>query len=190
MRLCSNRPKMQRNLTRRQFLQASLGLAAGLSIAPRAAFAIATRDVREVGLHNVHTGDAGRFTYYENGRYVPEAMQALNHLLRDFRTGELRVIDPMLLDMLYLLQAQTGSARAYEVISAYRSPATNALLHATTEGVNPRSLHMEGRAIDIRLPGAKLDWLAERATEMQLGGVGLYRASQFVHLDTGSIQRW
>jgi uncharacterized protein YcbK (DUF882 family) len=178
------------NLTRRQLLRASLGLAAGLMVAPKCAFAIASREVREIGLHNVHTGDAGRFVYYENGRYVPQALAALNHLLRDFRTEDVHAMDTMLLDMLYLLQAQTQSNRAYEVISGFRSAKTNAMLHASTEGVNPRSLHMEGRAIDIRLPGAKLDWLADRASEMQLGGVGLYQKSGFVHLDTGSITRW
>ena len=177
-------------LSRRQFLRAAFGLAAGLSLAPRLALATARSDMREIGLHNIHTGEAGRFLYYDQGQYVPQAMDALTLLLRDFRTNEKHLIDLGLLDMLYLLQAQTKSQNAYEIISAYRSPSTNAMLYATTEGVNPQSLHMEGRAIDIRLPGVKIDWLADRATEMQMGGIGLYQASHFVHLDTGAVQRW
>lgn len=177
-------------VSRRQFFCAAFGLAAGLGLAPRVALATASSEVREVGLNNVHTGEAGRFVYYERGQYIPQAMVAMHCMLRDFRSNETHPIDPMLFDMLYLLQAQTQNRSAYEVISAYRSPATNAMLAATTEGVNPHSLHMEGRAIDIRLPGTKLDWLADRAAEMQMGGIGLYQSSQFVHLDTGAVQRW
>lgn len=191
MRPCrSNRPDMHANPTRRDILRLSLLLGAGLSIAPRTAMAIGAREMREVGLNNIHTGEAGRFVYYDAGTYQPQALSAMTHLLRDFRNDALHPIDPLLFDMLYLLQSQTESRETFEVISGYRSPETNQRLYETTEGVNPHSLHMQGRAIDIRLPGASLDVLASRAAEMQMGGVGLYPASHFVHLDTGAVQRW
>ncbi len=178
------------NPTRRDVLRLSLLLGAGLSLSARSAFAIGAREVREVGLNNIHTGEAGRFVYYEGGAYQPQALSACAHLLRDFRNDATHPIDPLLFDMLYLLQSQTESGETFEVISGYRSPETNRMLLETTEGVNPHSLHMQGRAIDIRLPGMRLDLLANRAAEMQMGGVGLYPASHFIHLDTGVVQRW
>ena len=114
----------------------------------------------------------------------------MNHFLRDFRNGEVHPIDPQLLDQLHRVASATGSKTSYEVISGYRSPATNRALHERSSGVATRSLHLEGRAIDVRLPGVPLADLRDAALSLAAGGVGYYPGSRFVHLDTGRPRHW
>jgi uncharacterized protein YcbK (DUF882 family) len=139
---------------------------------------------------NTHTGDTFADAYWESGNYIPDAMAAINNVMRDHRSGEVHEIDPRLLDQLHTLKAQVGGAAPYQIISGYRSPATNAALHAASDGVATRSLHMDGRAIDIRMGGVALPRLRDAAIAMQAGGVGYYEASDFIHLDTGRVRRW
>jgi uncharacterized protein YcbK (DUF882 family) len=139
---------------------------------------------------NTHTGDTFADAYWENGTYVPDAMAAINHVMRDHRSGETHAIDPRLLDQLSRLRGVTGSSAPYQIISGYRSPATNAALHENSSGVATHSLHMEGRAIDIRVAGVQLERLRDAAIGMQTGGVGYYQASDFIHVDTGRVRRW
>jgi uncharacterized protein YcbK (DUF882 family) len=117
-------------------------------------------------------------------------MDALNHFLRDHRTGDAHPIDPTLFDQLYALQHQMEATAPFHVISGYRAPQTNQMLHAHSDGVARRSLHMDGRAIDIRLPGRDLANLHKAALAMQAGGVGYYPSSDFIHLDTGRVRQW
>jgi uncharacterized protein YcbK (DUF882 family) len=121
---------------------------------------------------------------------VPDALAALEVLLRDFRNGEKHAIDPKLMDYLVDVAALMGLPPAYSVISGYRSPETNERLHERSSGVSQHSLHMQGRAIDVRMSGVDCKALADRALSMKRGGVGYYRASNFVHLDTGRFRTW
>ncbi len=150
----------------------------------------ARSDARLLSFVNTHTGDTFADAYWERGNYVPDAMAAINHVMRDHRSGETHAIDPRLLDQLHTLKGVVGGAAPYQIISGYRSPASNAMLREQSSGVATRSLHMEGRAIDIRVGGVDLPRLRDAALGMQAGGVGYYEASDFIHVDTGRVRRW
>eukprot|EP01155_Anaeramoeba_flamelloides_P049246 Anaeramoba_flamelloidesc41464_g1_i10.p2 GENE.c41464_g1_i10~~c41464_g1_i10.p2 ORF type:complete len:197 (+),score=11.64 c41464_g1_i10:122-712(+) len=145
---------------------------------------------RELKFDNLHTGEKLSTTYWAEGQYVSASLADINHLLRDFRTGEVHPIDPKLLDLLHRLQQHTGNANPFQIISGYRSPKTNAQLRSASGGVAKKSLHMQGRALDIRLPGTPLKELHRLACEAKVGGVGLYTGSNFVHVDTGRVRYW
>jgi uncharacterized protein YcbK (DUF882 family) len=145
---------------------------------------------RDLKLHNIHTGESFSGTYWANGHYVPGAMAELRHVLRDYRTNTQHQIDPGLMDLLVALRAHMQSHEAFEVISGYRSPATNDMLCETTSGVARHSFHPQGKAIDIRLPGRDLRKLRDAALKMKRGGVGYYHDSDFIHVDTGPIRHW
>ena len=147
-------------------------------------------EVRQLAFVNTHTGDTFNDAYWESGNYVPDAMAAINHVMRDHRSGDSHAIDPRLLDQLHRLKGLVGASAPYQIISGYRSPVTNAALHANSSGVASRSLHMDGRAIDVRIGGVALPRLRDAAHGMAAGGVGYYEASDFVHLDTGRVRRW
>jgi uncharacterized protein YcbK (DUF882 family) len=173
---------------RRHLLKGALGLA-GVSLFGPAARAAATAP-RSLSLLNLHTGERLNATYFEGGDYVPDALQAMNHLLRDFRTGDVHPIAPTLLDLVNTLQARLETDQTVHVISGYRSPQTNAMLHERSSGVASHSLHMEGEAMDIRIPGVELAHLRDAAVGLQRGGVGYYPGSDFVHVDIGRVRRW
>ena len=168
-------------------------MAASALAIPRRAWArfrIADRQVRSLSFYNLHTGESLKTVYYENGGYVAGALQEINYLLRDFRANEVKPIDPRLLDLLAVLHDRLGTAAPYDVISGYRSPKTNAMLHAYSESVAVHSLHIDGRAIDIRVPNRDLSTLHNAALALRAGGVGYYPRSDFVHVDTGRVRRW
>jgi uncharacterized protein YcbK (DUF882 family) len=174
---------------RRQFL--CVGAAAIVSaIASPALAAVPRHQVRTVSFENLHTGERLKVDYWVNGRYVPNAMGAVDQVLRDHRTNEVHAIDPELLDLLDALSRRLGSRAPYQVVSGYRSPATNAMLRAESDGVAAQSLHMEGMAIDIRVPGRSLRSVHRAALELERGGVGYYPRSDFVHVDVGRVRRW
>jgi uncharacterized protein YcbK (DUF882 family) len=143
-----------------------------------------------VAFTNLHTGESLSATYWEAGAYVPDALQALNHILRDHRTGEVHEIAPGLFDLVAALRERVETSAVVQVISGYRSPATNASLHARSDGVATHSLHMRGQATDLRIAGVELGRLRDAAWALQGGGVGFYPASQFVHVDVGRIRHW
>lgn len=145
---------------------------------------------RQLAFVNTHTGDTFSDAYWENGDYVPDAMAAINTVMRDHRSGEVHAIDPRLLDQLHSLSGLVEASAPFQIISGYRSPATNAALHEASSGVATRSLHMDGRAIDIRIRGVELPRLHDAALGMNAGGVGYYEASDFIHVDTGRVRRW
>ena len=174
-------------LTRRHFLWAGGAAGAALVAAPVEAAMTGVRD-RSVFLHNAHTGETLRTTYWWGGRYDPSALQRLNHLLRDHYSEKVHHMDPRLIDLLSKLQSNFGAHRPFEVFSAYRSPETNAMLASCEEGVAAHSLHMQGMAADIRLTGVGLRSLRYSAKSLRLGGVGSYRS--FVHVDVGRVRYW
>ena len=144
---------------------------------------------RSLAFENLHTREKLRAEYWANGAYVPDAMAAINDLLRDFRTGDVHVIEPRLLDLLSLLHRTLDSKKPFQVLSGYRSPATNAMLHETTSGVLVNSLHMYGMAIDIFLADCELKTVRDAAHSLGIGGVGYY-PGRFVHVDIGPVHWW
>jgi uncharacterized protein YcbK (DUF882 family) len=176
--------------SRRRFL----GLASAAVAAPMLALArrsqASAAQPRALAFDHTHTGERLSLTYALGEHYFPDALQTLNHFLRDFRTGEMHVIDPRLLDLLHLLRQVTQTRAPFQVISAYRSPATNEMLRNRSRGIASQSLHLQGQAIDIRLADVPLSDLHDAALSLRAGGVGFYRGPDFVHLDTGRVRHW
>lgn len=185
---------METVVGRRQLLKAGATGIALLALAPlmvRPAYAsLLSSEVRKLSLTNMHTGEACALTYWEDGDYITEALEQANHLLRDHRNNEVHAIDPALLDLLAALHGKLETNQPFQVISGYRSPASNALLHARSSGVATKSLHMVGKAMDIRIQGRGLAEVHRTAIAMGLGGVGYYPSSNFVHVDTGRVRQW
>jgi uncharacterized protein YcbK (DUF882 family) len=175
---------------RRVLLEGALaGIAAGALL--RGAPALAqSENARRIALTNLHTGEHLEIEYFRGADYDPTALAKIEHVLRDFRTGDSHPIDPRLMDYLGEVAARLGSEPRFSVISGYRSPETNAKLHERSAGVAQHSLHMQGRAIDVRMSGIDCADLAAHALSLERGGVGYYRASDFVHLDTGAFRSW
>jgi len=174
------------HLQRRHFLAA-----AGLSLVLQKP-ALAKSGVRSLAFDNIHTGEKLSVDYWIEGAYQPQAMAEVNHVLRDFRTGDSHVIDPTLLDLLARLRGQLETTEPVSVISGYRSPVTNAMLRGENvhSGVASKSLHMQGMAIDIRIAGRSLANVHDAALGLRGGGVGYYPTSDFVHVDVGRVRRW
>ena len=145
---------------------------------------------RTLSFYNTRTGEEWNRVYWCQGDYVPEALEEINYLLRDHRTNEVKEIDPRLLDLLYDLNEKLNSCGPFQVVSGYRSPETNALLRRRSRRIARHSLHIEGMAVDIRLPDRNMRQLAKAAVSLQSGGVGYYPRRQFVHVDTGKVRRW
>jgi uncharacterized protein YcbK (DUF882 family) len=175
--------------SRRQFLSFAAG-AAATTLLPLPAFALAGSRKRSLAFHNLHTGEDLSVTYFADGRYRTDALQQIAVNLRDFRTGDVCAIDPKLLDLLCDLRRRMDCAAPFHVISGYRSPRTNQALAAKSNGVARKSLHMQGLAIDIRLPERNLAELRRVAMAMKGGGVGYYPKPGFVHLDVGRVRYW
>jgi uncharacterized protein YcbK (DUF882 family) len=145
---------------------------------------------RALSFRHTHTNETLSIVYWRDGDYLPAALEGINRFLRDFRTGDQIKIDPELLDLLHEVYERTESRGHFEVISAYRSPKTNAMLRAKSKGVAKRSQHLLGKAIDVRLTDVPIERIRRVALELGAGGVGFYRRSQFVHLDTGRFRTW
>jgi uncharacterized protein YcbK (DUF882 family) len=185
--------KLQHNqwIARRRFLQGSAGLAAAsLLPLPQPARASAPAG-RTLSLVHTHTRERIELVYAVAERYVDTALGSLNRFLRDHYSGDIGRIDPRLFDLLHQVGQLVGGDRPFEVISGYRCPATNSTLRNTRGGgVARNSLHMEGRAIDVRLPGVPLADLRDAAVSLKAGGVGFYAGQQFIHVDTGRVRQW
>ncbi|MCL4185175.1 MAG: YcbK family protein [Burkholderiaceae bacterium] len=181
---------MRRRLFRAGMTAVVAGAATGGAIAmPRRAPGV--DEIARLAFVNTHTGEKLDVVYRERGQYLTDAIAEIDRVLRDHRSGEVFPIDRALLDQLDQLGALLGTGtRPFHVISGYRSPATNARLAARSGGVATRSLHMSGRAIDIRMPGVPLAGVHRAALSMQVGGVGYYPRSDFVHVDTGRVRAW
>ena len=180
------RPK--RRVLLRQSLAAALALASpGLA---QAALALRSGEPAEIAFYNTHTSERLAVVYRDASGYLPDALAEVAHVLRDHRNDQVKAIDPALLDQLHRIGAALGTAQPFHVISGYRSPATNARLAAASGGVARHSMHLEGRAIDIRLPDRPLAQLHRAALALRAGGVGAYPSSGFVHIDTGRVRTW
>jgi len=187
-------PALGRALSRRRFVTAAAaGVAAFATTTLLPDLALAAKDLpatRSLAVRSLHTGEEVQATYLRDGRLHAEGLQVLNHVLRDWRSGEVWEMDPKLFDLLYALRKGMDSKQPVELISGYRSPKTNASLASNSNGVAKRSLHMQGKATDIRLPERDLKALHKAALSLQAGGVGLYSKSGFLHVDTGRVRQW
>jgi uncharacterized protein YcbK (DUF882 family) len=173
---------------RREFLAASCAAAVALLLGPRDARAAATP--RRLSFVNTHTDESLSVVYWAEGRYEPQALHDINFILRDYRAEVVKDIDHGLIDLVHALRTRLRSDAPFHVISGYRTPETNRMLRERSGRVASHSMHIEGRAIDLRLPGTPLDTVHRAALALRGGGVGYYRASDFVHVDTGSVRAW
>jgi uncharacterized protein YcbK (DUF882 family) len=174
-------------VSRRAFLRGAGIAAVGVATSRRT---LAQDQRRELSFVHTHTGEHLSAAYFVAGAYCEGVLAQVNQLLRDFRTETVFPIDRGVLDRLFAVQAMTGSREPFEVISGYRSPATNAALRKASHGVAEHSLHMQGRAVDVRLTGFATGRLALLSRQQRGGGTGFYRVSDFVHLDTGAVRIW
>jgi uncharacterized protein YcbK (DUF882 family) len=146
---------------------------------------------RRLSLFHLHTNERINIVYKKGDSYLPDAVDRLDHFLRDHRTGDVITLDPRLFDLLDDLTSALGRAGTeIDIVCGYRTPWSNEFLRRTTSGVAKHSQHMEGKAIDIRIPGVPTAQVRDAALRLHRGGVGYYPGSQFVHVDVGPIRRW
>lgn len=184
-------------MDRRKFLKFGYKfatVAAATCLAPSSILAASRRSSasKDLSFDNLHTGESLRVTYSVDGKYIPGALQEINHILRDFRTGEVKTIDPSLLDLLHAISKTVGltARHSFHIISGYRSPETNARLRKVNDGIAKNSYHVKGQAIDFRAPPFRLSVLRKTALSLRRGGVGYYPRSNFLHVDLGEFRYW
>lgn len=183
-------PPRRRFLRRASHVSALAAAAVALPALPDPARA-AMQGPRRLSLVHTHTGERISLAFAIDAHYPASALGALDQFLRDHYSGVVGRMDPLLFELLHRVQRELGHDGTYEVISGFRDGDTNARLRATRGGgVARHSLHMEGRAIDVRLPGVPLAELRDAAVELRIGGVGFYARDRFVHLDTGRVRTW
>jgi uncharacterized protein YcbK (DUF882 family) len=176
--------------SRRGFLGTLVGVSGGL-VMPGAFAAPASPVDRVLTFYNTHTGETLTSTYWSEGQYHQESLKEIGWLLRDHRADEAHPMDPKLLDTLHSLKSCIGKQDCpFHIISGYRSPQTNAKLRRNSAGVAKKSYHMQGKAIDIRVPGQDIAQVRRAALSLKAGGVGYYPKSNFIHLDTGRPRAW
>lgn len=147
--------------------------------------------VRRISFRHLHTGETiDQAVYFADGHYVAQNMREISHVLRDWRTDEIKPVDPKLMDLLFALQRRLQTDEPFNIVCGYRCPATNAMLRRMSHGVAKNSLHMKAMAIDLQMPSRSLRDVRNAAVQLRLGGVGYYPASDFVHVDTGPIRYW
>jgi uncharacterized protein YcbK (DUF882 family) len=174
-----------------------LGAAVGATIVSTSLFmptstqtAIANGDTRTLNLRHSHTGETIQATFRVNGAYDQAVLQKLNWFLRDWRNNDTTRMDPRLFDVVWEVYRSAGATQPVVIFSAYRSPATNAMLRSRSSGVAENSLHMRGMAMDTTMPGMSMQKIREIGMRLQRGGVGYYSSSNFVHLDVGNVRAW
>src|SRR3954447_16907133 len=158
--------------------------------APGTQDANADGDTRSLRLFHTHTRESATITFRRNGRYDEAGLQQLNWFLRDWRTNEPTQMDPQLFDVVWAVYREVGADVPVHIISAYRSPETNGMLHRRSQAVAERSQHMLGKAMDISLPGIDMDRVRAAGMRLQYGGVGFYGSNGFVHLDVAGVRAW
>lgn len=178
-------------LSRRGFLKFGAAALLAASVPGQALANIASSPERKLSFYHLHTGEKLSAVYWADGNYQQDGLAEIYNLLRDFRTGAVSPIDTHLLDLLHSLSTKLDTTtQQFHVISGYRSPRTNAMLAKNSSGVAKHSLHMDGLAVDIRLPGRDLSDVRKAALSLKAGGVGYYPVSDFVHVDVGRVRQW
>ena len=184
----------EQGVSRREVIKAGLWAAAGTLLLPSVAEAAAVKMPKsgsyDIKFTNAHTGEGFSGTYRVGGKYLPDAFEEINYVLRDFRVDEVFPIDPRVIDILYMVHRKTGRNQPLEILSGYRSPKTNNMLREASSGVARNSMHLSGQAIDFRMAGVSTRGLRDIARGFKAGGVGYYPRSDFVHVDTGKVRSW
>lgn len=178
---------------RRTFLKSGLTLsaAAALSIGSvTPALALPSGGEYRISLQNAHTNETFSGTYRVGNKYLPQAFERINYVMRDFRVNEIFPIDPRTIDIIAIVHRMTGSKAPYSVLSGYRCAKTNSMLREGSKGVAKHSLHMVGQAIDVRMSNVSITRIRDLAKKLQAGGVGYYPRSGFVHMDSGDFRTW
>lgn len=188
---------VEETMERRGFLKAGLTLSvAGFLSASivKPALALSGTGTYSASFHNEHTGETFSGVYRVGNKYLPEAFERINYVLRDYRENKIFPIDPRVVDIVSVVHKTTGQTGSYSVLSGYRTPKTNAMLNETgggkASGVAKHSLHMAGQAIDVRMPGYSTAQIRDIARKLHAGGVGYYPKSNFVHMDSGAARNW
>lgn len=176
--------------TRRRLLKLALSAVPGALLFRNALADASAESARTLTLTSTHTGESLTARYFAAGGYVAAVLAKLNQVLRDHRTGDVGAMDPALFDFLHEVALRAAAEPHFEVISGYRSVASNAMLRQRSPGVSEKSLHMLGKAIDVRLRGVETARLRDVALALRRGGVGYYAKSDFLHLDTGRVRSW
>jgi uncharacterized protein YcbK (DUF882 family) len=179
-------------IDRRKFIRMGL-ITAASAIIPGNALASAyesASDVRELHFYNVSTHEDLKVVYWREGWYIPEALAEVNHIFRDYRTGRVKAIKKELLDLMFSIQKKINVDEPFHIISGYRSPGSNAMLRKRQKNVAKNSLHMYGKAVDIRIPGFSLRTLRREAINLGKGGVGYYPRARSIHIDVGEVRYW
>lgn len=180
-------------MNRRTFLQRSALFSAGLA-AFHNSVAQATPNYfageRSLNLYNIHTGESINTLFSIDGQYVSEGIQSLDLLLRDHRANEAIAMQHELYEKMHYLQQLFSTNKPLYVISGYRCPNSNAAMRHLSHNVAENSLHTQGRAVDIRIPGVSHRDLHKAALAMRSGGVGYYPKDGFIHIDTGRVRQW
>ncbi|MBK4714741.1 MULTISPECIES: YcbK family protein [Tenebrionibacter/Tenebrionicola group] len=175
----------------RRKLLALGGVALGAALLPTSAFAtLSTPRPRILTLNNLHTGETIKAEFFDGRGYIQDELARLNYFFRDYRANKVKTIDPQLFDQLFRLQGLLGTRKQVQLISGYRSLATNSNLRAHSRGVAKNSYHTKGRAMDFHIEGVALSNVRKAALAMRAGGVGYYPRSNFVHIDTGPVRHW
>jgi uncharacterized protein YcbK (DUF882 family) len=184
--------RTQGAVDRRDFLRMAGVAAAAAALAPANAIAMRTAPAtpRRLKFYNLHTGEQLDVVYFEKGHYIPQALAKINYILRDYRENAVKPISPALLDLVFAIRRKLHTDAEVQIVSGYRTPETNAMLAARSDGVAHHSLHMDGLALDWRVPDRTLDQLHRVALAIRGGGVGYYPASDFVHTDVGRVRYW
>ena len=178
-------------LSRRSFLTRSSLAAAGALLLPSAkSVASMLSTERTLNFHNVHTDEELTLTCCPEREYDRETRLRFSSLLRDHHADEVREMDAGLIDIFFALSAFTGSNGTFKILSGYRSPETNGWLRRFSHGVAEHSMHIEGKAVDIRMDDLSVSQIRQAGMALAMGGVGYYPRSDFVHLDTGRIRHW
>jgi uncharacterized protein YcbK (DUF882 family) len=177
-------------LSRRRFVALGATALAGMLVPGHALASGFWSGERALSFYNLHTGESLKTVYWAENRYISDGLAAINYMMRDFRLNLEVQIDPRLLDVLYALHYKLDTTAPFDLISGYRSPKTNAMLHAHSEAVATYSLHMYGMAADIRVPGRNLANVHRAAVALRRGGVGYYPRANFVHVDVGRVRYW
>lgn len=147
-------------------------------------------DIRRIRMYSGRTGESIDTIYWIEGNYIPEVMKEINHFMRDWRTGDVKQMDPRNVDIMAAAHRLMDVSEPYMLLSGYRSPKTNAMLRSKSGGVAKNSLHLVGQAADLRLKSRSVNQMAKAASACAAGGVGRYSRSDFVHMDCGAVRSW
>ena len=179
-----------RALARRDACKMVVGATLAAIALPAPAIARQSGNFRTVSFVNNRTDEKLRTVYWADGAYIPEAVAAVDYIMRDWRTEQIRRIDRQTIDIVAKTHTLLDCTEPFEIVSGYRSPETNAMLRRRSRGVAKNSYHIRGMAIDLTLGSRSVNQIARAGRSLKAGGIGRYSRSQFVHLDSGPVREW